>query len=432
MLLYSWSSNHDSIYGTSQITGASYSHAPPDFYFFDASSLRVGDYIGDYGGNLNQNSIGTIPDTVGYEAPGGICPWAYGADTIKNPVEAPFVDYGPYPGSGILWLSPEMSTTKNPNQDSFGNDTVARYGAEVRRFVLHQTDIAQPYVRWQPATVGNNTEVYINTPITFAWQVNGSIVVDHTNVQYGINPDPIHLWSYDTTDHDEHSGDYEGGTGWDGAMNGQTSGVTYTEYITLTVPGDYYFVAKAQVDQVYKNVLRPDVYGTNPYLRIITERTNDSYYEVLHGTDGIEEIIGQTWWYSSIIHIKALSDNDPPNKPQKPSGEESGKVGKTYKYTTSTTDPNGDDVYFMWDWGDGNFSEWIGPYQPGATASAQKSWTTKGSYSIKVKAKDRSGLESSWSDPLPITMPTSKNAPAFPILSRLIQNLLFFFQVFLK
>jgi hypothetical protein len=94
--------------------------------------------MGDYGGNLDKYSIGTIPDTVGYTVGGGIGPWVYGADVEKNPVEDPYVadeTYGNYYGAGVLWLSPEMSNTKNPSQDTFGNDTVARYGAEVRRVI---------------------------------------------------------------------------------------------------------------------------------------------------------------------------------------------------------------------------------------------------------------------------------------------------------
>ena len=57
------------------------------------------------------------------------------------------------------------------------------------------------------------------------------------------------------------------------------------------------------MDQIYENVLSPGTYGTDPYLRLVKERTNASYYESLSGTDGVEEIIGQTWWYSPIIHV---------------------------------------------------------------------------------------------------------------------------------
>jgi len=173
----------------------------------------------------------------------------------------------------------------------------------------------------------------------------------------------------------------------------------------MATGGDYYFVAKAQVDQVYKDVLRPDIYGSNPYLRLIKERTNDSYYEMLNGTDGVEEIIGQTWWYSPVIHVTV---NNAPEKPEKPSGPDSGKPGVTYLFSTSAVDPNGDQVYYMWDWGDGNVSDWVGPSDSGVIVSATYQWSEKGEYSIRVKAKDIYGEESDWSDPLSITMPRNQ------------------------
>jgi agmatine deiminase len=97
--------------------------------------------------------------------------------------------------------------------------------------------------------------------------------------------------------------------------------------------------------------------------------------------------------------------NNPPEKPQTPTGKTQGKTGTSYLYSTQTSDPDGDQVYYLWDWGDGNTSGWTGPYNSGAIASAQKSWTTKGTYAVKVKAKDIYGAESNWSDPLAVTMP---------------------------
>jgi len=431
MILYPWGSTHRSINGISPITGYSYEYAPPDFFFFDASSLRLGNYIGDYGGNLNKYNIGTIPDTVEYEVEGGIGQWAYGADVVKNPVEDPWV-VGNYPGAGILWLSPEMSGTKNPAESTFGNDTLARYGAEVRRIILHQTDLAQPSVLWQQGTIDNNTNILPDRTIPLIWQVNGSLVVDHTFIQWGKNPDPINNPEYFTSDHNEHEGAYYGGTGWDNADNGQTQRITYMENITSSTPGEYYFVAKSQVDQIYANVLRPEVYRNNPYLRLLKERTNDSYYEELEGSDGTEKIIGQTWWYSPIIHVTVTTENEAPNKPAKPSGQIRGNVTVEYTYTTNTTDPDGNQVYYLWDWGDGTQSEWLGPFASGAQVYAQKSWNAKGIYRIKVKVKDISGVESAWSDPLPITMPTSKSTQMMSLLAQFLHNLLQILQNLLK
>ncbi len=432
LLLYPWGSTHSTITGISPITGFTYTYAPPDFYFFDSSSLRLGDYMGDYGGNLDKYSVGTIPQTVGYSVEGGIGPWSYGADIIKNPVEAPYVDYGSYPGAGVLWLSPEMSDIKNPSESSFGNDTVARYGAEIRRVILHQADLAQPYIRFQSGTPEDNSDILLGNSVNISWQVNGSMVVDHTYVQWGTNPDPINHSDFTTTDYNEHEGDYIGGTGWDNANDGHTAGVTYTEKIDPVAPGEYYFVVKAQVDQKYASVLRPDVYHNNPYLRLIKERTNASYHEELQGSDGTEIINGQLWWYSPIIHVTITPVNNPPNTPNKPSGKTTGKTGQTYLYSTSTTDPELDAIYYMWDWGDGTQSDWLGPYASGATASAPKSWTEKGQYSVKVKAKDSYGSETDWSEPLPITMPANRFIQPFGFLTQVLQFLQQLFQHFIQ
>jgi len=45
--------------------------------------------------------------------------------------------------------------------------------------------------------------------------------------------------------------------------------------------------------------------------------------------------------------------NDPPVKPSTPSGKASGAAGTEYTYTSSTTDPDGDALFYLWDWGDG-------------------------------------------------------------------------------
>jgi hypothetical protein len=94
--------------------------------------------------------------------------------------------------------------------------------------------------------------------------------------------------------------------------------------------------------------------------------------------------------------------NQPPNKPVKPVGPTTGAVNRLYRFTTTTADPDGDYIYYQWNWGDGNISEWIGPYKSNMKVLVSHSWTRGGTYQIKVKAKDIRGLESSWSDPLRI------------------------------
>jgi len=103
-----------------------------------------------------------------------------------------------------------------------------------------------------------------------------------------------------------------------------------------------------------------------------------------------------------------LSDNHAPNKPNTPTGPPSGQSGKEYTYTTSTIDPDGEQVWYMFDWDDGSDSGWLGPFDSGAAASASHIWDSTGNYEIRVKARDGDNAQSEWSDPLPVGMPKDK------------------------
>lgn len=109
-------------------------------------------------------------------------------------------------------------------------------------------------------------------------------------------------------------------------------------------------------------------------------------------------------WAKYVIELKFIP---PPIKPDTPSGPPSGKIGEQYSYSTKTADVYEDQMYYFWDWGDGSDSGWRGPYDSGTICEANHIWVEKNNYSIKVKAKNVYGVESVWSDPLPITMPYS-------------------------
>jgi hypothetical protein len=92
-----------------------------------------------------------------------------------------------------------------------------------------------------------------------------------------------------------------------------------------------------------------------------------------------------------------------PKKPETPTGIKTGKAEFEYNYSTNAIDPNDNQLFYKWDFGDGNYSEWIGPYNSGETCTISYKWN-QGDYDIKVKAKDTDENESPWSDPLPIKM----------------------------
>lgn len=102
------------------------------------------------------------------------------------------------------------------------------------------------------------------------------------------------------------------------------------------------------------------------------------------------------------VKMKISDDfpNSAPEKPDTPDGSIIGDPGVEYEYSSSTTDLDGDPLFYNFSWGDGAYSGWIGRYKSGGTVSASYSWNVSGSYEVKVRAKDIYGLESEWSDSL--------------------------------
>jgi len=156
--------------------------------------------------------------------------------------------------------------------------------------------------------------------------------------------------------------------------------------------------------------------GTPPYT-YAWDLDNDGNYN-----DATGATITHTWYEPGtfIISLKVTDnkgktatdnttvtiENQPPSKPTI-TGPNTGKINTEYTYTATTTDPDGDQVYYWFDWGDGTSSGWLGPYNSGENVTASHKWEKKGEYAIKVRAKDIHGAISEWSDPMPIKVPFS-------------------------
>jgi len=135
-----------------------------------------------------------------------------------------------------------------------------------------------------------------------------------------------------------------------------------------------------------------------------------------------EDIYGKQSSFSIPLTV-VITQNQPPTKPTKPSGPTNGKPGTTYTYTTSSTDPEGSVIAYGWDWnGDGTVDQWDDNggsyYTSGQTISTSHSWPTKGTYNIKVKAKDVYGNEGVWSDPLAVKIPRIRISLLYRLLDR--------------
>lgn len=120
--------------------------------------------------------------------------------------------------------------------------------------------------------------------------------------------------------------------------------------------------------------------------------------EILNWDDGAIE----AEFYLELLDTNYDVGNDPPNPPDKPYGPTQGEVEKDYTFSTQTNDPNGDKVYYWFDWGDETNSGWLGPYNSGQTVTASHRWYKKGAYIVIAKAKDEAGIASEWSEPLSV------------------------------
>lgn len=96
--------------------------------------------------------------------------------------------------------------------------------------------------------------------------------------------------------------------------------------------------------------------------------------------------------------------NMPPETPAAPGGPDTGSKDVEYTFTAETTDPENEQVYYMFDWGDTTFSDWVGPYDSGDEGNAEHTYTSIGTFNILVKAKDSNGGESGWSAAHPIAI----------------------------
>ncbi len=108
------------------------------------------------------------------------------------------------------------------------------------------------------------------------------------------------------------------------------------------------------------------------------------------------------WFFYKEQSTNIFQDNNPPLTPSQPKGPSEGEAGIEYEYISNTTDPDGDDIYLLFDWGDGTNSSWIGATESGISVNASHRWAEKGFYKLKVKAKDIYGYESGWSDLLDV------------------------------
>ena len=93
----------------------------------------------------------------------------------------------------------------------------------------------------------------------------------------------------------------------------------------------------------------------------------DGQYKLLTETKDTDDNLGVGSCNFQIKNHEDPKENNALLKPSKPAGPASGKAGETYTYTTTTNDPEDDQIWFNWDFGDSSTSGWLGSYNTGET-----------------------------------------------------------------
>ena len=163
------------------------------------------------------------------------------------------------------------------------------------------------------------------------------------------------------------------------------------------------------------------------------EAYNGDYKVVLKGS----QIGGGThtyWFWYEDIHDDvrfpnpgeedAVTINYAPNAPTL-RGPTNGQPNTEYIFSAVSDDPEGDEIKYKFDWGDGKDTGWIPETQwkpSGSSIDAQHSWS-KGTYTIKAKAMDREGDESPWSNEITIKVQKSRSHN-YEYLREIIENMI--------
>lgn len=114
------------------------------------------------------------------------------------------------------------------------------------------------------------------------------------------------------------------------------------------------------------------------------------YWQIVEFNSAQESTPGSIWSFTT-------AGDSPPFSPVVLDGPVVAGPGISLKFQTVAPDPEGDQIYYQWDWGDGNMSDWLGPYAFGEHTETSYQWAQNGSYNIRVRAMDTSGKISGWS-----------------------------------
>jgi len=183
--------------------------------------------------------------------------------------------------------------------------------------------------------------------------------------------------------------------GFSGSHSGQYAAAYYTGRTADDPPGEMNPPSLLKEGEDTYNLI--DGYGRNrwgDYSLCSLDPSNEFSLWTIQEYAHSHNYSGENRWGTWIGEL--IYGNQPPNKPVI-DGPTNGTTGVSYDFIINSEDPEGEDVYFFVDWGDGTPGEWIGPYSSGQDINVSHTWEEVGEYEILAKSKDKY-FESTWSD----------------------------------
>jgi outer membrane protein assembly factor BamB len=162
--------------------------------------------------------------------------------------------------------------------------------------------------------------------------------------------------------------------------------------------------------------------GTLKWRKIVSDQLVRS--SAVIGADGTVYICSsESGWHDIWGHLHAfgpVTSNVPPNTPII-TGPAKGHIHDYTSINISATDDDNNPVSYFIEWGEGNTSGWTKDYGSGETLKYSHIYSQKGTYTIRVKARDTFGAESNWGT-FTVKEPINNNAIDFPWLLSLFER----------
>lgn len=115
----------------------------------------------------------------------------------------------------------------------------------------------------------------------------------------------------------------------------------------------------------------------------------DVYHHYCVMNETIENISSEPYTFNTT----------PARIPSTPTGPNTSPINHDNLFQTNSIQPENSQVYYMWDWGDGNYSTWLGPYESDESVQSSYTWHQPGIFNIRIKAKNSiNEIESDWSE----------------------------------